>query len=44
MDDTEFDELEEEVSAELRGESNGSAGPEGARGVLSDWGYWWCIK
>ncbi|RSH87194.1 hypothetical protein EHS25_003103 [Saitozyma podzolica] len=44
LDQEGFDEMEAELTADMRGQSQGVAGPEGPRGLLSDWGYWWCIK
>jgi hypothetical protein len=44
LDEEGFGEMEAELTADMRGQSEGMAGPEGPRGLLSDWGYWWCIK
>jgi hypothetical protein len=44
LDEEGFDEMEAELTVDVRGQSEGMAGPEGPRGLLSDWGYWWCIK
>ncbi|OCF74229.1 hypothetical protein I204_04599 [Kwoniella mangroviensis CBS 8886] len=40
----EFDRLMPGVLDEVSGRSGGIAGPLGAQGLLSPWGYWWVIK
>ncbi|WRT66536.1 uncharacterized protein IL334_003495 [Kwoniella shivajii] len=43
-DEDDFDNLLSGLSDEVRGRSTGRAGPLGAQGVLSPWGYWWATK
>ncbi|WWC62147.1 uncharacterized protein I303_104739 [Kwoniella dejecticola CBS 10117] len=43
-DEDGFDEAFAGSSEEVRGNSSGRAGPLGAQGVLSPWGYWWAVK
>nr|XP_019003161.1 uncharacterized protein I203_04198 [Kwoniella mangroviensis CBS 8507]OCF66622.1 hypothetical protein I203_04198 [Kwoniella mangroviensis CBS 8507] len=44
VDEDEFDRLMPGVLDEVSGRSGGIAGPLGAQGLLSPWGYWWVIK
>ncbi|WWC89162.1 uncharacterized protein L201_004080 [Kwoniella dendrophila CBS 6074] len=44
IDEDQFDQLIVGVSEEVYGRSSGTAGPLGAQGVLTPWGYWWAIK
>ncbi|RXK39297.1 hypothetical protein M231_03376 [Tremella mesenterica] len=44
IDDDEFDKLLTQVAEELAGRSKGEAGPDAAKAILSEWGYWWAMK
>ncbi|WWC94610.1 hypothetical protein V866_001457 [Kwoniella sp. B9012] len=44
VDEDDFDRLMPGVLNEVSGRSGGIAGPLGAQGLLSPWGYWWVIK
>ncbi|WVW84099.1 hypothetical protein I302_106128 [Kwoniella bestiolae CBS 10118] len=44
IDEDGFDQLMPGISDEVSGRSRGIAGPLGAQGMLSPWGYWWVIK
>lgn len=39
----EFEELEADVTRELEGHGSGVV-PDGPRGILSPWGFWWVRK